>query len=821
MICVPYIINGSYKVARLEGNQSAEPYYIKETESTDEIDLFEFEKALFAFDPNRGIENDYTFSIIEEKCKVASDKTNHTATITIAIECKNIAEAPSVTHLSFEKSGLTVEEGYKVFFDLREIDHNDDTVSTIIIKITEITEGLTYTFGINVAQKDNICDIVIDFGSEASQIWTYFRGNLNPWHEGNHMPLFENIKKDSDATIKSVANHDIYQFDNSNEKLYRSLFFIKKAIGNTITNNDLTFINKLDDLLTILGENIALPNLKLMEYGNVPLPQITVDNEVFNIFQLLRDIRPQILNFFFKKALENINERAGNNTIACKLIFLVPNTFRQEMLSDLLNDLIIDVNSHITDNPNNFSQIRHGIEVTTFSESDASFFGWYTPTFFLNNNEERILMVDIGKGTTDFSVLDVNNENGRIEVERIARSGLVGAGNVMTFAILATTYNSLAEKMGGCRLAEIIDAIKAIAYHNDPAKKSLLYGYLEQLKRHENLDGRQSLHDFIMSYPGRFTCLGAINIDGLNQMLASACTEKCYVDDNDSVVNEYAKILTNQLIDELKYVYDENIRLDRVVFSGRGAMSNPLRQEIEGTLREINNNIDTTILNNNNIKTGCLKGPLNGSLIMDHMNMAIVGWPQQIKPTKGKQAKTAKKKKWLEWFKWLERFKWLLDFFAEENFQTTEEIEELNNFIPRKVVSSDFATFSEYQGQILNIDVNNNLFILGNRRCHVPLFGENNLGGKHIYFDGEDFVVRDEEHSYRFEYHQNPSDICFITETFFPMTEGNPENVDMPALEEVLKSANPNIVDDHPTTEDQASSAINENEDFTVIKNNK
>jgi len=808
MICVPYIINDSYKVARLEGDQSAKPYYIIETESTDEIDLFEFEKALFAFDPNRGIKNDYTFSIIEDKCKVTSDKTNHTATITIAIECKNIAEAPSITRHNFIKSGLIVEDGYKVLFDLREIDHDDETVSTIIINFIEITEGLTYKFGINVAQKDNICDIVIDFGSEASQIWTYFRGNLNPWHKGNYMPLFDNIKRDSPMTTATAKDLDIYQFDSSNKNLYRSLFFIKKTISNTITDTDLTFINKLNDLLTILGENIALPNLKLMEYGNVPLPQITVDNEIFNIFQLLKDIRPRILNFFFSKALENVNERAGNKTVACKLIFLVPNTFRQEMLSDLLNDLIIDVNSHITGKSNIFSQIKPGIEVTTFSESDASFFGWYTRDFFLNNKDERILMVDIGKGTTDFSVLDVNNKNGIIEVERIARSGLVGAGNVMTFAILASTYYSLAEKNSGCSLAEIIDAIKTIAYHNDHAKKIKLYGYLEQLKHNKYLDGRPSLHDFIMSYPGS-TNLGAISIDKLNEILENACTRNCYVDNDDSVVNAYAKILTNQLIEELKYVYDENIRLDRVVFSGRGAMSNPLRQEIESTLREINNNIETTILNENDTKTGCLKGPLNESLTMDHMNMIIVGWPQQINPQKGKQAKTTKEKKRTEWLKWL------LDILAGEKFQTAEETEELNSFIPRKVISSDSATFSEYQGQIVNIEANNNHFILGNQRCHARL-GANNLGEKRIYFDGMDFVVRDANDSYTFLYDPIPSYDSFITETFFPMTGGNSKNVDMRILEEVLKSANPNIADDNPTTQDQASSIINEDEDFTV-----
>ena len=287
MICVPYIINDNYKIARLEGDQSAVPYYIIETESTDNIELFEFETALRAFDPYCGMgangENDYNFNIIKDQCIVSCDKLTHTATIDIAIECKNNVEASSIDCSNFDKDGLIVEEGHRVLFDLREIDHDEETVSSIIVKITDIVERLTYQFGINVAQKDNICDIVIDFGSEASQIWTHVRGSLKPMHKGNLMPLFANIKRDASPAIFSAPDYKIYQFDSSNKKLFRSLFFVKKSIGTTITNSDLTFINNVDDLGRILPVNIALPNLKLMEYDNVTLPDITVGTEVINI----------------------------------------------------------------------------------------------------------------------------------------------------------------------------------------------------------------------------------------------------------------------------------------------------------------------------------------------------------------------------------------------------------------------------------------------------------------------------------------------------------------------------------------------------------
>ena len=46
MICIPYIINNNYKIARLGGSQSAVPYYIIESRpNNSQIHLFDFETS--------------------------------------------------------------------------------------------------------------------------------------------------------------------------------------------------------------------------------------------------------------------------------------------------------------------------------------------------------------------------------------------------------------------------------------------------------------------------------------------------------------------------------------------------------------------------------------------------------------------------------------------------------------------------------------------------------------------------------------------------------------------------------------------------------
>lgn len=817
MICIPYIINDSYYVARLSGEQESMPYYIIETDSTDKIELFMFEACFSAFDPNSGMgqdgQNDYQFIIREDKCIVDNNPRTNTADITIAVERKaNRDVLTPIMHYNFNKNGLGICQN-RITYDLREIKHDPDKVSTINICLFDVTDQLRYDFGINVADEDHICDIVIDFGSEASQIWTYCRGNGSPWHNGNQMPLYDNIKE-TNVSLTSVDNKAIYQFDENGRNLFKSLFFIKKSVGNVLTDKDFVFINKKVDLLTILQNMLALPNLKLMEHEDVPVPSFSFNGTSISIFQKRKEIRAEILKFFFRHALRNVNKMAGKEMMACKLTFLVPNTYKQDMLADVFNDLVNDINTLFKENePDKYTQIKQGIEVTTFSESDASFFGWYTPSIFLENGPERILVVDIGKGTTDFSVLDVRNGNGPVEVERIARSGFVGAGNVMTFAILVTTFKSLAEKKGGCHLAEIVDAIKDIAYHNDYAKKDKLNGYLEQLKRNQYIDGREKLHGYIMSYPGTIKNLSDITIDKLSDILKGACEAGCYIDDKDPVVSNYANLLADQLIDELKYVYDENIPLDRVVFFGRGAMSLPLRTTIEKQLRDINKRLQTSELTGE-IKTGCLKGPLNESLIMDHMNMAIVGWPQQKNPKQQRRTNNVANDE----RRWKKYFKWISELIADEPISTTEnaenEIEEMRRLIYKKVVSSDFRTLSMIQGQKVTVSERDNFFVLGNRRCHIDLRREE-YGEKHIFYDGENFVARDANGSYEFVCQEAPDDDRFITETFFPMTAGNPENVNLPMVERILTQISPVIVDDKPSTKG-VSKTYNDDEDFTA-----
>lgn len=817
MICIPYIVNDTYRVARLGAQQDATPYYIVESNEY-EVELFCFEDRFYAFDPNSGMgengENDFRFEVAEDKCTVANAPATHTSCVRLGIKkrhpeptdnakAKTQPVAPCAPRFKLP-DGLNVE-GAKVKFNLQKIGHKSQFVSTVKVTLFDVDEdGMEYSFGLNVAQTENIWDIVIDFGSEASQVWTNQRP-LDSFHGGNQMPLFDNIKRTSKC--KGDKDGDIYQYDPSDPKLFRSLFFVKKVVAkNFIEQADLTFINKVNDLVAMLGDNVALPNLKLMDHNQVYLPDFTFNGAVTNIFTKSDDIRGEVLKFFFQKALRQVNQLASKRQLACKLIFLVPNTYMQATLSKVYNQLVKDVDDLFAPaalagcdgEKAAFDMIKPGIEVATFSESDASFFGCYGATdYHPGQGEPRILIIDVGKGTTDFSVLCVKGGVGSVEVERNARSGFVGAGNVMTFAIFVSAVKLLADELGGHNHADIYDAIKGIAYYIDDAKKNMLYQSLEQLKRNGYMNGRTSLAQFMASYPkAGLSNVKDVSIDKWNDILKEACSHHCYVDDNDPVIQAYAQLMAKRLMSELKYVFDlesdKRMPIHEVIFSGRGSKSLPLENAIKNELKAALGDDVTFSKLTSSIKNGCLKGPLNKSLKLDHMNMPIVGWPLQMKfqPRNDNAPKPKKKENRRRGF-----FEAVRNFWNEEDSGSSyiptvsEQEEELRRNLSqtRHVPTMNKDDMSKIQGLPINIVGEGNRFVLGNRRCFVDI-RESQQGEKRIFFDGEDFVARDAYASHRFVYEHSNNDESFITETLFPMTGGSAAGIEMAATDEVLKA---------------------------------
>lgn len=809
MICIPYIVNDNYKVARLEKSPEVSPCYIIETDSTDYAELFSFEPAVYGFDPDNGFNDDAYYQIDKQVSFVTCDPVKHHAEVKLVLK-KHEADSDNKLQNTIIDE-LEIEDAH-VSLNLGEIDHQLRLVSTVNVTLVIIIDDdeLHYRFSLNIANKDHIYDIVIDFGSEASQIW-YLSRNLNAFHIGNRMQLFRAIK--DSFSLSGVKDNDIYQYEPSDETLYRSLFFINKNIpSRTVNKSHLTFINKEADLMTMLstGGEVALPNMKIMDYPDVQVPYITVNRGTVSLYQKSEEIRSEILKFFFETVFGNIKKTISEHEVACKVTFLVPNTYTQTMLSDIHIKLIEDVKSSLTaiqppgtqDDDDN-SRIVGDAEVATFSESDASFFGEYdVSNFHQTDVGKHLLIVDIGKGTSDFSVLRISSTpDSGITMDRVARSGLVGAGNVMTFAVLASVINQIA-----CRLksnkSDTKHAIQNMAYHRDRAKKNQLYRELEQLKCRP--DGPQTLTDYLKSISlTGLTAIGALTIEKITEILKDANSKDCVLDENDCIINQYAAQVSSMLIEKLKYVYDEDVNLDQVIFSGRGAKSKILTTKMIEDLQTINHDIDVAFMDDADKKSACLKGPFNRSMQFDRMNMSIVGWPRLKQRYSSKVSDPGVGSK--------RRKKSIFDSFegwwkkkvesTGERLSQQDAADEILSGRPQVAQLERAEVLKLVQGHAIDgLRQGTNTFMIG---CHHYTYNyQQSRGEVRVYYDGRDFLLREATRSQDFNRGINQNQKDLVTETLFPVTEHTGGLLpDMPVLDEVLAA----FIEITHTNEEQTS----------------
>ncbi len=316
-----------------------------------------------------------------------------------------------------------------------------------------------------IVPAEQICDTVLDFGSEASQMAQSRRSDT--WTINSLTEIFENmfqiIKGRELNDDEDVDNYD--QCDAGNRRLFRSIFYAKKKISpdeentNSVVptyesqNSVLNILTTAEEAQAILRpENeaqkfILLPNIKLAHFGGIAQPKINR--------QRIADYRD---NYFYRASLNNFILSAFSsanvsysNISALTIHVLMPNVYDQYAIFKNLNNLRKDIREIIASNPRINARIRH-FEVATISESDASLLG----ALGTLESERRLqngkyLILDAGKGTLDYSVIDVNS-NRQDRYHSIYRGGIIGAGNVLTTAYTMALLHDFAED---CKLPHL------------------------------------------------------------------------------------------------------------------------------------------------------------------------------------------------------------------------------------------------------------------------------------------------------------------------------------------------------------------------------
>ncbi len=305
----------------------------------------------------------------------------------------------------------------------------------------DANENYSGEFQFAIVQSKDCQRVVIDFGSEASQVG--YR-NCGPQSAIVSYDILENVISQLNITdnSKNWKRDDFLNNEAGQNMLYRSFYAVKKRI--TTTERKTFPFNFTDNLLNdemrlfITRKEVAatefsfrddyeiIPNLKL---GIEKSLQLSMGN--YTEDYSIRTHKKELISAVLLRLLRlMINTKPSFQKGGMIVTLLVPNIYTQHDVFEMLNELRAQ-----TANLLSSLQISNDdlyIEYETISESDAAFMGYQqTHADEVNlSNGEIALVIDCGKGTTDISmVLADDNEN----YSSFFRTGFAGAGNVLLY----------------------------------------------------------------------------------------------------------------------------------------------------------------------------------------------------------------------------------------------------------------------------------------------------------------------------------------------------------------------------------------------------
>lgn len=612
--------------------------------------------------------------------------------------------------------------------------------------------------------KENLFNVVLDCGSEASQ--------MTVCHEGPRdapsvllKGVVDHFYKDDESFANciegnEIAKHKLDQQEEENPRLFRSVFFeemgsnfkdedernqfIRRAPSSN--DNHLQFVTKRTTTGSTNTKYQRLPNVKVSYLS----PHVAGD------YHKVYTIHKGIVARFMRESLCEVSEKLGGggaNPVGVWFTLLVPNVMRQEYVADLIKGLEYMANdaSFLEECHLNKGSL---VKVRSCSESDASLLYWLNKeeNVYAAAQGRKFLVIDVGRGTSDFSVVNALDKN---TVVSTFRSGCIGAGNVLSYAIFENyMYWLYYDKKD--------DAINDFFTKAEPADLYRMEECIEKKKRaglgSEYTKGRPQEPVTPFLSPGD---------------LISKIEEAMPLSDAFHLISTSMEKLRATLLVSIPY----GIEYDMVVLTGRAFYFKPwydcMKEGLKEFLKEYSPGA-RVVFDSNSAKEGCLLGPLSPIKVNMYTNM--VGIPNvrnsavELKPFdtntlgetchKGqllgrlfnkKGREDAKENgKWEESFK--KFFTWLFDS-AVGTIGTTGQY--AMNIHARERVLYAGDTVKEIidmmnGGSKLEENYGNNtIFNISGNNYDVQdnRIDENHNDKYRLYFDGESFYLRGEDFS--------------------------------------------------------------------------
>ncbi len=306
------------------------------------------------------------------------------------------------------------------------------------------TQGTCLIFYL-IKQQDRYISGALDFGSEASQIIQIdnrekITSILKPSVMGDLLSSLhsdDQNKFDFEAYIQSSKEDDL-----DKDKFLKSLFFYetknaRKDDGIYPSQMFFKFLTKENEISKLFEDSNLqcriLPNLKIAYLNSEYFVKFgdgsNLKGEGFVIEAkklILSNLIEALINY-------NLNQ---NEKLYLHFTLLYPNVYNQRAINKIYSET-----KKIFEEKEKKKKIK-GFEISLLSESDAVFLGVRQKYREKIKKNKTYVIIDSGKGTTDYSV--VTTGNGDLDYSISFRTGFVGAGNLITFSILISLISDIA-----------------------------------------------------------------------------------------------------------------------------------------------------------------------------------------------------------------------------------------------------------------------------------------------------------------------------------------------------------------------------------------
>jgi hypothetical protein len=441
---------------------------------------------------------------IEEDCKLDKiyfEPTYDTINNVLSFELKKNDE--TIVNAVTQHPDILLEKGEQKFeiFLIRQMENIQNNFREVFVRFHYEFNNHVYEalMQFHFVDKKNIVFAGLDFGSESSQL---IEGYYNPQNlaqiNQQFSSIFSDVKANNSLAKEPKLISDIRQYDETVE-LYRSAFFLKKRmqLQNITTENfdienisiphdSIKFISlKGDEVPAFFQDWIPVPNLKLIHnYSSVTsgiyLTFVLADNveKQVNFSSIKKSVYKQLIGEIVKSYLNqhSLNKKYLNFTVLVPNIYSITESIETKKI---IRTICNEYNDRANKNP------ILGLEISSISESDASFYGISTQV--QRNPGDYFISIDCGKGTTDFSIVKFNEIDPNI-MTPVYRGGFAGAGNLINFAFLESLiyffrYELNNHQIDDELLKKFFTNIFEAKNDNTAFLKNLLFEFIENCKQ--------------------------------------------------------------------------------------------------------------------------------------------------------------------------------------------------------------------------------------------------------------------------------------------------------------------------------------------------